>query len=265
MAALLVLLPQGVSLWLHYVLLFGASGSVWGYGRVADLICSLCRVLLAIFNFHFVDDFTGIEPKETCGSGCDAFEELNRLLGLRTKPRKRISPRSSLRRLGATFTLAGDQLVLSPCAVRARKLARVITTVIELQQLPPVLAARLAGKLSFLVECVFGRIGRALLKALYARQHATARATALTVALRQSLRALIEVIHNTPPKVVSLRVSPGAPRWSMRTLASTSGQSSYGRVHRRDGLCIGTQSGSCSIMPVGAPCCSALGRRNRCT
>ena len=80
-AALLLLVPGGVSLWLHNALLFGASGSVWGYGRVADLINSLARIILALLCFHFVDDFTGIEQQQSCASGCDAFQELNRLLG----------------------------------------------------------------------------------------------------------------------------------------------------------------------------------------
>ena len=51
----------GPMLFSHVVLLFGALGAVWGYGRLSDLFVHLARCLLAIPALHYVDGFGGVE------------------------------------------------------------------------------------------------------------------------------------------------------------------------------------------------------------
>ena len=78
----------GATLWAHTVLWFGAKGAVWTYGRVADFLCQLMRVLLFAPTWHCVDDFTGIEDARSVASAFVGFRGLNRTLGLKTKDKK---------------------------------------------------------------------------------------------------------------------------------------------------------------------------------
>ena len=51
--------------WLHQVLPFGSSGSVWSYIRFADAVCFLSVALLMLAAAHFVDDFFKVESSVT--------------------------------------------------------------------------------------------------------------------------------------------------------------------------------------------------------
>ena len=50
---------------MNHVLLFGATDSVWEYGRVSDFLMYVGRLLLSAAILHYVDDFHGIEPEGT--------------------------------------------------------------------------------------------------------------------------------------------------------------------------------------------------------
>ena len=60
MALLLLFTEFGPTLLMNHVLLFGASGSVWVYGRCSYFLMHLCRLFLLAAVFHYVDDFHGI-------------------------------------------------------------------------------------------------------------------------------------------------------------------------------------------------------------
>jgi len=75
-------------------------------------------------------------------------------------------------------------------------------------KLSPDTAAILAGKANFLASSMYGKVGRAALKAVYARQHQTevaARAgNKITTQLRRALAALRHFILAAPPRTLSL-------------------------------------------------------------
>ena len=71
----------GPMLFCHAVLLFGALGAVWGYGRLSDLLVHLARSLLAIPALHYVDDFGGVECSASAPSALSAFKDVNTYLG----------------------------------------------------------------------------------------------------------------------------------------------------------------------------------------
>ena len=60
------------------VLLFGAKGAVWSYGRFSDLLMHSARIILIMVVGHYVDDFTGIENAHTAMSAFESFEEFLR-------------------------------------------------------------------------------------------------------------------------------------------------------------------------------------------
>ena len=56
------------SVFKHLVLPFGGTGSVWGYLRIADIVCLLTITLVLIPAAHFVDDYFYSEPEHTSPS-----------------------------------------------------------------------------------------------------------------------------------------------------------------------------------------------------
>ncbi|CAE7618166.1 ftsH [Symbiodinium pilosum] len=62
------------AVWMHQVLPFSSSGSVWSYIRVADALCFLSIVLLWLAAAHFVDDFFGCERLESADHGFQGFQ-----------------------------------------------------------------------------------------------------------------------------------------------------------------------------------------------
>ena len=78
MALLILFTEYGPTLWQNHVLLFGATGSVWGYGRFADFLMHVGRLSLLAVIFHYVDDFHGIESSATAESAFVSFEDRSR-------------------------------------------------------------------------------------------------------------------------------------------------------------------------------------------
>ena len=80
-AYLILLTDNGPLLWRNNVLLFGAKGAVWGYGRSSDLLMHLARIILIMVVGHYVDDFTGIENAHTAMSAFESFEKFTSSMG----------------------------------------------------------------------------------------------------------------------------------------------------------------------------------------
>ncbi|CAE7265796.1 PUB3, partial [Symbiodinium sp. CCMP2456] len=73
---------QGVTLWFHYAMCFGAAASVWNFNRAADAVQMLMRALLLVILGHFVDDFNGADDGHTAESAHNAVAEFFAALGL---------------------------------------------------------------------------------------------------------------------------------------------------------------------------------------
>ena len=70
------------AVWMHQVLPFSSSGSVWSYIRVADALCFLSIVLLWLAAAHFVDDFFGCERLESADHGFQGFQGIRASISL---------------------------------------------------------------------------------------------------------------------------------------------------------------------------------------
>ena len=200
--------PSGPTLWCHGALCFGASASVWAFNRCADAIQFAARKLLLLPVHHFVDDFAAAEPTTLAHTGFTSFQSLFEILGLQMKPSKACAPRSEQKLLGVNIIIQEDQLVLQVCPDRMDKLQAQIRTILETNELPPMEAQRLAGKLVFLQTTTFGNVGRALTYPLYARAHGAGQDPghdALTSPLRAALQTLQHVLRDLRPRVVPLQ------------------------------------------------------------
>ena len=207
--ALMVLFTEfGPTLWMNHVLLFGATGSVWEYGRVSDFLMHLERLLLSAAIFHYVDDFHGIEPEGTALSAFEGFEELNGLLGCVMKRSKRSPPAANQSLLGVQLDVSSSYAIVAPTERRRAKLAQLAQKHLDSSKLSPTDAGSFAGKAGFFATTCVGRVGRAATKPLFARQHATLHhAARLSPALRAPLRTFLRLAKDAIPRSVPLDTS----------------------------------------------------------
>ena len=108
LALILIITDEGPVIFMNHILLFGATGGVFDYGRFSDFIMHMGRF------FHFVDDFTGIESAKTASSAFEGFESLNIKFGCRTKFEKRSPPLPTQHLLGVNFDVSTNKAIVAP-------------------------------------------------------------------------------------------------------------------------------------------------------
>ena len=114
-AYVLLITPDGPTLWHHHVLLFGSAASVWAYNRFGDMLTAIARTLACIPVLHYVDDYGSIEPNHFAESSFHTFEQLNSLLGFHMKPSKRQPPAHRQRIQGVLIECDLDSVTVAPC------------------------------------------------------------------------------------------------------------------------------------------------------
>ena len=164
---ILLLTPDGPTLWLHHVLLFGSAASVWSYNRFGDMLTSLTRVLTATPVVHFVDDYGSIQPLSHATSGFQGFGRLNSTLGFHMKQSKEQPPQQEHKIQGVYIHLTDSHVTIRPCPQRVHNIIHTIQQALDTNQLDPSLAQKLAGKCSFTTSQLFGKVGRAANRAVY--------------------------------------------------------------------------------------------------
>jgi len=162
-------LPQGHTLWRHNALSFGSTAAVWSFNRLADMLVFLARKLLLCPAYHYVDDFSSIEPVVTATSGFESFADLFALLGLHMKEKKAQPPAPSQRMLGVFIQITNAGVQLTPCPDRVKKIIQMLDHALETGQLSPSVAQKVAGKINFLNTALFGHAGAAALHCVYTR------------------------------------------------------------------------------------------------
>ena len=163
--------PEGPTLWSHNVLLFGSSASVWGDNSIGDATVSVSRLILLCPTMHYVDDYGSTEASHQADSGFRSFEDFNGALGYNMKTSKRQPPASSHKIQGVIISTDMNHTTLTPCPQRVERMCADITTCLQSNTLEPDQARRMAGKCNFLTGRLFGKVGRAPLKAIYSRAH----------------------------------------------------------------------------------------------
>ena len=198
----MMILPTstGLSLWSHRVLMFGATGAVWGYNRTADILSNLSMILLNIVMGHYVDDFTGVEPSASSDSACESFEKLNEIIGTKMKAKKKQSPAPQHPLLGVNISFDEVGAVLSPKASRVVNISKMITDALGKSRLSPHEAAELTGKLVFLHSTVSGKVGRAAVKPIYACMNENRTRNHLPHWLSTALTTVLWLTNHSPPR-----------------------------------------------------------------
>ena len=196
--------PEGPMLWSHNVLLFGSSASVWGYNRFGDSLVSVSRVILLCPTMHYVDDYGSTENSPDACSGFESFEDFNGALGYKMKTSKRQPPATSHKIQGVLISTNPTHITLTPCPERVRRMCRDIQQCLQDNHLDPDQARRMAGKCNFLTGRFFGKVGRAPLKAIYARAHSNV--SHLDKPTKSALVALLDIIQHCQPMKIPLQI-----------------------------------------------------------
>ena len=123
------------------------------------------------------------------------------LLGLLTKEQP---PEPSHVLQGVSFQLSFQGVTVAPTARRVNHLTEHIQRALATEALTPEEAHRLAGRLAFLTQAMFGSVGRAALSPMYARSNDTAASedARLSTGLRAALRALLALLANVEPRFI---------------------------------------------------------------
>ena len=206
MAYVLLITPDGPTLWHHHVLLFGSAASVWAYDRFGDMLTAIARTLACIPVLHYVDDYGSIEPNHFAESGFHTFEQLNSLLGFHMKPSKRQPPAHKQRIQGVLIECDFGSVTVAPCPERVQHICSQLQIHLQTHQMTPEQARKLAGKCSFTTTHLFGRVGRSALRALYDK--AFSNNDTLTTQTQSAIWALINILQHCTPRRTLLRPIP---------------------------------------------------------
>ena len=209
LAYVLLLTPEGPTLWLHHVLLFGSAVSVWSYNRFGDMLTSLTRVLTATPVVHFVDDYGSIQPVPHATSGFQGFGHLNSTLGFHMKQSKAQPPQHEHKIQGVYIHLTETHVTIRPCPQRVHNIINIIQQALASNHLEPNEAQKLAGKCSFTTSQLFGKVGRAANRALY--DHSYSQQHQLSKITRQGLIAMVNILQNSQPRRCPLQPTPFSP------------------------------------------------------
>ena len=82
------------------------------------------------------------------------------------KPSKRQPPEAQNRIQGVLISSDTENLILTPCPARVRAMTQQIEKHLGTDNLTPEEARKMAGKCNFLTGRLFGKVGRAPLKAI---------------------------------------------------------------------------------------------------
>ena len=202
-AYVLLLTPDGPTLWHHHVLLFGSAASVWAYNRFGDMLSAVARTIACIPVVHYVDDYGAIEPTGSAESGFDTFESINSILGFHMKISKKQPPAKSHRIQGVIIECDPDKITVAPCPSRIKNISEQLQEHLRTQLMTPEQARKLAGKCSFTTTQLFGRVGRAALRALYDKAFSST--DTINSHTHSAITALLNILQHCQPRQLPLQ------------------------------------------------------------
>ena len=214
-----------VTYWVHLCLPFGLTAAVVAYNRVAQAVTWLANKALLIPADSFFDDFWSLCPESDADSSFEYFGFLNEILGLVLKVEKDLRPTVEGEVLGHGIKVGTPPFLFFPTESRIRKITFSIFEALARDSLRPQEASSLAGKLQFTTTALYGKVGRAACKPLYARAHSYHRQFHLSSALRAALLWLLRSLFWAPRR--SIRLTDQS-RPQVRALVDASSSKGHG-------------------------------------
>ena len=132
-----------------------------GWWRIARGLRSICRNVLQLIIFYYVDDTHLVERGRTATSGKEAFQRLMKLLGWELDPVKSTNMCTQVTSLGCSLTITKDDVRWALTPAKRDRWREDIMRALQTNQLSSADASKLHGRLNFGSQRVFGRVGRA--------------------------------------------------------------------------------------------------------
>ena len=197
----------------YHSMLFGLPLAVTAFNRLPFLLQAMLRRCFAFLCSFYYDDGTFQDWKTTATNSQEVLAQVMELIGYPFATAKRQGPSSTGDFLGLVHDLSSievDQQIHVWIRERLQvKIQDIMVTAQQTGQLYPGTAAKLYGCVTFLDQAVFGKIARAGLNAIKARQYLDHTAH-LTTELRRSFDTITAVLGLAPKRAVGLSLSAGA-------------------------------------------------------
>eukprot|EP00438_Fugacium_kawagutii_P017427 Skav208457 [mRNA] locus=scaffold1104:125034:126098:+ [translate_table: standard] len=178
---------------------FGLVSAVYNYNRRSAAITDILRRIFYLAAFNFYDDKYGFEPAKTCSSAFEVAQKVHWWLGARYD-QKKLQIRHDPTVLGVTYDL--QEMVLRIKPSRKEEILEEIRSILDSGLLPPGQAGKLRGKLMFGASQLWGKIGRALLRALSERQYTKFPKSEINGAIEAALAMWVRLIEEGPPRPI---------------------------------------------------------------
>ena len=201
---------------------FGATHAVHNFNRVAEWLCRTIRRFYRMVLEHYFDDFFCVEPGFSAVVAMYCLKRTINAFGFSLDPNKTQSPSRVFPCLGVAFDFRScrelKRVVVRPKKSRLSNLRKEINEILFLRLLRPARAGRLVGKLQFVSDTLYGKIGRAGLGALRARQYQRGGSFKLDNNLEYWLRWWLDIFDALQPRTL-----PVEPRQIRPTILYTDG------------------------------------------
>lgn len=181
---------------------FGLVAAVYNYNRRSALITDILRRVFSVAAFNFYDDKYGFEPEDTVDSAFAATQAVHLRLGARFD-QKKLQKAEDPTILGVTYDLTHMKVLVKES--RKAELMDEIKSILQSGVLSPGQAGKLRGKLMFGSSQLWGKIGRAFLRALSERQYSRWPSSDLNAAIRLSLGEWEHLLEKGPPRPIERR------------------------------------------------------------
>lgn len=183
---------------------FGLVSAVYNYNRRSAAINEVLMKLFNMVSFNFYDDKYGFEPLHSIESAFEVAQTVHWLLGAKFDTKKlQLCSKPTI--LGVTYNL--DDWLLEIKADRRQELLDEIESILNSNCLEPGHAGKVKGKLMFGASQLWGKVGRAFLRAISERQYARSH-TSVVFELDQALRASLlqwkKLVQDGPPRTIEL-------------------------------------------------------------
>jgi hypothetical protein len=192
---------------------FGASASVLEFNRIPKLLATYLRVALKSPTCSYFDDFFGLEPSRTVTSSFVACQTIHELAGiliaepewpepfrhLPRKPPKLQLPTVRVLPLGILYDL--ENWIACNTPERIAKYTKITNEILSRGTLSSGESSSLRGKFQFAVAQLWGKLGRASIRALSERQYRShGHGTQLTQNLGNALSLLTRLLSDGEPR-----------------------------------------------------------------
>ena len=178
---------------------FGLVAAVYNYNRRSAAINDIFLSLFEMVAFNFYDDKYGFEPEETVEMAKLVAEQVHFYLGAQFD-QKKLQLAHDPTILGVTYDLENMKLLIKES--RKEDLIEELTAISKTKLLSPGQAGKLKGKLMFGASQLWGKVGRAFLRAFSHRQYGKPDCDSLDHALEFAVNQWITLISKGPPREI---------------------------------------------------------------